>query len=157
MAKQLAADREARAVILQADGVRKAAVLRAEGEKQSMILAAEGRLASAQRDAKARERLAQAEAEATRAVSEAVANGSAAALNYFIAQRYTEALTRLGSGTNTKLIMIPLEAAGIAGSIAGIAELIKEAGLGGAPAAPPNTPPPRKSTPSVTLDFPNMS
>lgn len=161
MAKQLAADREARAVILQADGVRKAQVLRAEGEKQSMILAAEGRLESAQRDAEARERLAQAEAEATRAVSEAVANGSAAALNYFIAQRYTEALQKLGSGTNTKLIMIPLEAAGIAGSIAGIAELVKEANLGGATAAPAAvTAAPRvqrPSVPPVNLEFPNMS
>lgn len=126
MAKQLAADREARAAILQADGFRKAAVLKAEGEKQSMILAAEARLESAERDAQARERLAQAEAEATRVVSEAVAAGSVSALNYFIAQRYTEALSKIGTGTNTKLVMIPLEAVGIAGSLAGMTELIKE-------------------------------
>lgn len=126
MAKQLAADREARAAILQADGFRKAAVLKAEGEKQSMILAAEARLAAAERDAQARERLAAAEAEATRVVSNAVEAGNVAALNYFIAQRYTDALTRIGSAPNAKLVMIPLEAVGIAGSLAGMTELIKE-------------------------------
>jgi regulator of protease activity HflC (stomatin/prohibitin superfamily) len=137
MAKQLAADREARANILQADGIKKAAILKAEGEKQAMILAAEARLASAEKDAAARERLAAAEAEATRLVSEAVQKGSPAALNYFVAQRYTEALTKIGSAGNAKLVMIPLEASGIAGSIAGIAELVKEAGLG-TPAPVPN-------------------
>jgi regulator of protease activity HflC (stomatin/prohibitin superfamily) len=126
MAKQLAADREARAAVLQADGFRQAAVLKAEGEKQSMILAAEARLASAERDAQARERLAAAEAEATRVVSNAVEAGNVAALNYFIAQRYTDALSRIGSAPNTKLVMIPLEAAGIAGSLAGMTELIRE-------------------------------
>lgn len=136
MAKQLAADREARALILQADGIKKAAILKAEGEKQSVILAAEARLGAAEKDAAARERLAQAEAAATRAVAEAVGTaGSTAALNYFVAQRYTEALTRIGSGTNAKLVMIPLEAAGIAGSIAGIAELVREANLPAAPRA----------------------
>ena len=135
MAKQLAADREARAVILAADGVKKAAILKAEGEKQSVILAAEGRLAAAQKDAEARERLAGAEAAATKMVSEAVQSGSAAALNYFVAQRYTDALAKIGTANNSKLIMIPLEASGIAGSIAGIAELVKEAGLN-PPAAP---------------------
>jgi regulator of protease activity HflC (stomatin/prohibitin superfamily) len=126
MAKQLAADREARAAVLQADGFRQAAVLKAEGEKQSMILAAEARLASAERDAQARERLAAAEAEATRVVSNAVEAGNVAALNYFIAQRYTDALARIGSAPNTKVVMIPLEAAGIAGSLAGMTELIRE-------------------------------
>src|ERR1700743_1526935 len=91
-----------------------------------MILAAEARLASPERDAQARERLAQAEAQATRVVSEAVEAGSVQALNYFIAQRYTEALSKIGSGTNTKLVMIPLEAVGIAGSLAGMTELIKD-------------------------------
>ena len=141
MAKQLAADREARAAILQADGFRKAAVLKAEGEKQSMILAAEGRLEAAERDGQARERLARAEAEATRVVSDAVAAGSVSALNYFIAQRYTEALSKIGTGTNTKLVMIPLEAVGIAGSLAGMTELIKESFQpGAAPAQPRGRP-----------------
>jgi regulator of protease activity HflC (stomatin/prohibitin superfamily) len=129
MAKQLAADREARAVILQADGVRKAAVLKAEGEKQSMILAAEGRLAAAQKDAEARERLAGAEAEATRLVSEAVQAGSTAALSYFIAQRYTDALGRIATSPNAKLVLVPLEMTGLAGSVAGIGELIRQATL----------------------------
>jgi regulator of protease activity HflC (stomatin/prohibitin superfamily) len=137
MAKQLAADREARAVILAADGVKKAAILRAEGEKQSVILAAEARLAAAEKDAQARERLAGAEAEATRLVSDAVQAGSPAALNYFIAQRYTDALGKIGTGSNAKLVMLPLEAAGIAGSIAGIAELVREAGLSGPQAVAP--------------------
>ena len=142
MAKQLAADREARAAILQADGFRKAAVLKAEGEKQSMILAAEARLEAANRDAQARERLATAEAEATRVVSNAVEGGNIAALNYFIAQKYTEALTRIGSAPNTKLVMIPLEAVGIAGSLAGMTELIKESLQGRGDALPQPRPRP---------------
>jgi regulator of protease activity HflC (stomatin/prohibitin superfamily) len=152
MAKQLAADREARAAILQADGVRKAAILKAEGDKQSMILAAEGRLAAAEKDAQARERLAAAEAEATRVVSAAVQGGNTAALNYFIAQRYTEALSRIGSAPNTKLVMIPLEAAGIAGSLAGMTELIKES-FGGRDGGPPASRPRGGSVPS-TLPVP---
>jgi regulator of protease activity HflC (stomatin/prohibitin superfamily) len=152
MAKQLAADRQARAAVLQAEGVRKAVVLQAEGEKQSQILAAEGRLAAAEKDAMARERLAQAEAKATQLVSDAVRDGNTAALNYFIAQRYTEALTKLGTGTNAKLIMLPLEAAGIAGSIAGIAELVK-AGLSGAPtiASRPSVPTVKSEPPGPTV------
>lgn len=127
MAKQLAADREARAAILRADGVKKAAVLTAEGQKQAMILTAEGRLGAAQKEAEARERLAAAEAQATRVVSEAVESGSVVALNYFIAQKYTEALARIGTAGNAKLVLIPLDATGIAGSIAGIAELVRAA------------------------------
>lgn len=153
MAKQLAADRGARAAVLEADGFRKAAVLKAEGEKQSMILAAEARLASAERDAQARERLAAAEAEATRVVSNAVEAGNVAALNYFIAQKYTEALTRIGSAPNTKLVMIPLEAVGIAGSLAGMTELIKESfqPRPDAPAIPPAPRPRSSSMPSSSV------
>lgn len=145
MAKQLAADREARALILQAEGVKKAAVLKAEGEKLSMILAAEGRLSSAEKDAAARERLAAAEAKATLVVAEAVGGDPAQALNYFIAQRYTEALTAIGSAPNSKLVMIPLEAVGLAGSVAGIGELVRSA-LGGDPRPPATTttPPARR-------------
>ena len=127
MSKQLTADRQKRARILEAEGFRQSEILKAEGEKQSQILAAEGRLEAAKRDAEARERLAQAEAKATSLVSEAVSAGSAQALNYFIAQRYTEALTTIGSSPNSKLVLIPLEAAGIAGSIAGIVEIVREA------------------------------
>jgi regulator of protease activity HflC (stomatin/prohibitin superfamily) len=92
MAKQLTAEREKRAAVLTAEGVKQAAILKSEGEKQSQILAAEGRLAAANRDAEARERLAQAEAEATRAVSKAVEDGNVQALNYFVAQKYVDAL-----------------------------------------------------------------
>lgn len=127
MSKQLTADRQKRARILEAEGFRQSEILKAEGEKQSQILAAEGRLEAAKRDAEARERLAQAEAKATSLVSEAVSSGSAQALNYFIAQRYTEALTAIGSSPNSKLVLIPLEAAGIAGSIAGIVDIVREA------------------------------
>jgi regulator of protease activity HflC (stomatin/prohibitin superfamily) len=132
MSKQLTADRNKRAQILTAEGQRQSDILKAEGQKQSQILAAEGRLEAARRDAEARERLAQAEAKATSLVSEAIAAGSAQALNYFVAQRYTEALTAIGTAPNAKLVLIPLEAAGIAGSIAGIVDIVREAQSHGA-------------------------
>ena len=125
MAKQLTADRERRAAILRAEGIKQAAILEAEGQKQSQILAAEGRLASAQRDAEARERLAQAEAAATAYVSKAVAEGNVQALNYFVAQKYVEAMTTIGSSANARLVLMPMEASGLVGAIAGIAELTK--------------------------------
>jgi regulator of protease activity HflC (stomatin/prohibitin superfamily) len=125
MAKQLTADREKRAAILQAEGVKQAAILKAEGEKQSQILAAEGRLSAAQRDAEARERLAQAEAAATEAVSKAVAEGNVQALNYFVAQKYVEAVTQIAKAPNSRLILMPLETSGLIGTIAGIADLWK--------------------------------
>jgi len=125
MSKQLTAEREKRAAILQAEGVKQAAILQAEGSKQSQILAAEGRLEAANRDAAARERLALAEANATASVSKAVAEGSVQALNYFVAQKYIDALTRIGAAPNSRLVLMPLEASGVIGSIAGIAELAK--------------------------------
>jgi len=125
MAKQLTADRERRAAILRAEGIKQAAILEAEGQKQSQILAAEGRLAAAQRDAEARERLAQAEAAATAYVSKAVAEGNVQALNYFVAQKYVEAMTTIGQSANARLVLMPLEASSLVGAIAGIAELTK--------------------------------
>ena len=125
MAKQLAADRERRAVILRAEGIKQAAVLEAEGAKQAQILAAEGRLAAAQRDAEARERLAGAEANATAAVSKAVDEGNVQALNYFIAQKYVEAMSQIGQSPNARLVLMPMETSGLVGAIAGIAELTK--------------------------------
>src|SRR5579863_5941472 len=125
MAKQLAADRERRAVILRAEGVKQAAVLEAEGSKQAQILAAEGRLAAAQRDAEARERLATAEANATAAVSKAVDEGNVQALNYFIAQKYVDAMLQIGQSPNSRLVLMPMEASGLVGAIAGIAELTR--------------------------------
>jgi regulator of protease activity HflC (stomatin/prohibitin superfamily) len=127
MAKQLTADRERRAAVMRADGIKQAAVLEAEGAKQAQILAAEGRLAAAQRDAEARERLAAAEAKATSLVSQAVAGGNVQALNYFIAQKYVEALTQIGQSPNSRLVLLPTDMTGLVGTIAGIAELAKRA------------------------------
>lgn len=130
MAKQLNADREKRARVLEAEGVRQAQVLKAEGQKQAEILAAEGRLEAAKRDAEARERMAEAEARATRMVSEAVASGNVQALNYFVAQKYVEALNAIGTSPSSKMVMVPLDAAGITGTIAGIGEIVREAMTG---------------------------
>lgn len=126
MARQMKAEREKRASILEAEGMRQAEILRAEGEKQGAILDAEGRKESAFRDAEARERLAQAEANATTMVSEAIAKGDIQAVNYFVAQKYVESLKDIAGSDNSKLILMPLEASSIIGSIAGIAELAKE-------------------------------
>ncbi|MCY4096386.1 MAG: SPFH/Band 7/PHB domain protein [Gammaproteobacteria bacterium] len=128
MAKQMKAEREKRALVLEAEGEREAAIQVAQGQKQSDILKAEGELEAAKREAEARERLAQAEAEATRMVSEAIANGDANAINYFVAQKYVDALGDLAKSDNNKVMMIPLEATSIIGSIAGIGELTKTIG-----------------------------
>jgi regulator of protease activity HflC (stomatin/prohibitin superfamily) len=134
MTRQMKAEREKRANILDAEGYRQAQILKSEGEKQAAILAAEGRREAAFRDAEARERGAEAEAKATSMVSEAIAKGNIQAINYFIAQKYVEALTRIGSAANNKVVFLPLEATGIIGSIGGIAELAKQAtGLSGPP------------------------
>lgn len=125
MAKQLTADRERRAAVLRAEGIKQAAILEAEGTKQAQILAAEGRLAPAQKDAEARERLADAEAKATAAVSKAVAEGNVQALNYFIAQKYVEAMNQIGQSSNAKLVLMPMEFASLVSTIAGVAELAK--------------------------------
>src|SRR5690242_9234948 len=127
MAKQLTADRERRAAVLRAEGIKQAAILEAEGSKQAQILAAEGRLAAAQRDAEARERLAEAEAKATSAVSKAVTEGNVQALNYFIAQKYVDAMNQIGASPNARLVLMPMETSGLVGTIAGIAELAKTA------------------------------
>ncbi len=128
MGKQMKAEREKRALVLEAEGEREAAIQVAQGQKQSDILKAEGELEAAKREAEGRERLAQAEAEATRMVSEAIANGDANAINYFVAQKYVDALGELAKSDNNKIMMIPLEATSIIGSIAGIGELTKSIG-----------------------------
>jgi regulator of protease activity HflC (stomatin/prohibitin superfamily) len=127
MARQMKAERERRAVILEAEGHRQSAILRAEGEKQAAILQAEGEREAAYREAEARERLAEAEAKATEMVSNAIAAGDVQAINYFIAQKYVEAFRELAAAPNAKFVMMPMETSGIIGSIAGIAELGKEA------------------------------
>ena len=127
MARQMKAEREKRASILEAEGARQAEILRAEGEKQAAVLEAEGRKEAAFRDAEARERSAEAEARATQVVSEAIAKGDVHALNYFIAQKYVEALKGLATAGNQKVLMLPIEATSVLGSLAGIAEIAKAA------------------------------
>ncbi|MBV2208310.1 MAG: SPFH/Band 7/PHB domain protein [Thermomonas sp.] len=127
MARQMKAEREKRANILEAEGLRQAQILRAEGEKQSAILSAEGQREAAFREAEARERLAEAEAKATEMVSNAISSGNVQAINYFIAQKYIEAFKSLAEAPNQKFVMMPMESSGIIGSIAGIADLAKEA------------------------------
>ncbi len=125
MSRQMKAERQKRADILEAEGSRQAEILRAEGEKQGAILDAEGRKEAAFRDAEARERLAEAEANATKMVSDAVKDGDVQALNYFVATKYTEALQEIATSENEKLVLMPLEASSLLGSLGGISELAK--------------------------------
>src|SRR5882724_1099095 len=127
MARQMKAEREKRANILEAEGFRQAAILKAEGEKQAVILAAEGQREAAYRAAEARERSAEAEAKATTMVSEAIEKGDINAINYFVATKYVEALQALATAPNQKVILMPLEAANVIGALGGIAELAKSA------------------------------
>jgi regulator of protease activity HflC (stomatin/prohibitin superfamily) len=127
MARQMIAEREKRANILEAEGARASEILRAEGEKQAAILSAEGRKEAAFRDAEARERSAQAEAEASKVVSEAIATSGTQALNYFVAQKYTEAVGKFATSPNAKTILFPIEATQLIGTLGGIGELVKEA------------------------------
>jgi regulator of protease activity HflC (stomatin/prohibitin superfamily) len=126
MARQMKAEREKRAQILEAEGLRQSAILKADGEKQSAILAADGKKEAAFREAEARVRLAEAEAQATKLVSDAIASGDVNALNYFVANKYVEALKEMANSPNQKMLLLPVEATGILGSLAGIAELAKE-------------------------------
>jgi regulator of protease activity HflC (stomatin/prohibitin superfamily) len=127
MARQMKAEREKRANILEAEGFRQSAILKAEGEKQAAILEAEGRREAAFRDAEAREREAEAEARATQMVSESIAKGDVNALNYFVALKYTDALQAIATAPNQKLVLMPLEAANLIGAVGGVAELFKDA------------------------------
>ena len=136
MARQMKAEREKRAQILEAEGGRASEILRAEGEKQNAVLTAEGKREAAFREAEARERLAEAEAKATTMVSEAIARGNVQAINYFVAQKYIEALKEFAASPNQKIFMLPMEVTGVIGSLAGIAELAKE-NFGRTPPAPP--------------------
>ncbi len=141
MARQMKAEREKRANILEAEGFKQAAILKADGEKQSAILAAEGKKEAAFREAEARERLAAAEAKATTLVSDAIAGGNVNALNYFVANKYVEALKEMANSPNQKMLLLPMEATGVLGSLAGIAELAKESL--GQQQAKSSIPPPR--------------
>lgn len=132
---QMTAERERRAAVARAEGERQAAILRAEGEKQGLVLAAEGRQLAALRDAEARERLAQAEAFATKAVAEAARQGGDTALRYFISDRYIQAFAGLARSGAAKLVIVPIEAAGLAGGITQALELLRADA--GAPGGPP--------------------
>ncbi|MFO1508240.1 MAG: SPFH domain-containing protein [Steroidobacteraceae bacterium] len=137
MARQMKAERDKRANILDAEGFRQAAILKAEGEKQSVVLAAEGSKEAAFREAEARERLAQAEARATAMVSQAIAQGDVQAINYFVAQKYVEALKEFAVSPNQKVMFLPMEASALIGTIGGIAELAKDAMAKQGGTAPP--------------------
>ena len=129
MSQQMTSEREKRAKILEAEGKQRAAILVAEGDKRSVILTAEGEKEAAFREAEARERKAQAEAEATRMVSEAIGHGDINAINYFVAQKYIDALGRVASADNEKVVLMPLEASSMLGSLAGIAEIAKSSSM----------------------------
>lgn len=146
MARQMKAEREKRALVLEAEGARNAQILRAEGAKQSAILEAEGQREAAFRDAEARERLAEAEAKATKMVSDAIASGDVQAINYFVAQKYTEALAAIGTANNQKIVLMPMEASSLIGSLGGIGAIAKEVFGDGSAATPPR----RQSTPRTT-------
>lgn len=138
MARQMKAEREKRAEVLEAEGSRNAQILRAEGAKQAAILEAEGTREAAFREAEARERLAEAEAKATRVVSEAIAVGDVQAINYFVAQKYTEALASIGTASNQKIVLMPMEASSLIGSLGGIGAIARDVfgDGGGQPSAP---------------------
>ncbi len=133
MARQMKAEREKRAAILEAEGEKAAQILTADGAKQAAILTAEGRREAAFRDAEARERLAEAEAKATTMLSSAIGEGNIQAANYFVAQKYVEALTAFATSPNQKTLILPMDTVGLLGSIAGIGEIAKEAFGGGGP------------------------
>ncbi|MCB1673072.1 MAG: SPFH/Band 7/PHB domain protein, partial [Pseudomonadales bacterium] len=141
MASQMKAERTKRAQILDAEGHRQAEILRAEGEKQAQILKAEGERQAAFLEAEARERQAQAEAQATLVVSQAIAQGDLQAVNYFVAQKYIEALAEIAKAPNNKLVLMPLEAASVIGSVAGIGDLVKDLKQG-EKNTPPHSPAP---------------
>ena len=142
MARQMKAERERRALIIEADGDKQAAIARAEGSKQSAVLQAEGRREAAFRDAEARERSAEAEAKATDMVSQAIAKGDINAINYFVAQKYVEAFGKFAESSSTKTLIMPADMSSLAGMVAGVSELVKSVATD-APKAPP--PSPKKS------------
>jgi regulator of protease activity HflC (stomatin/prohibitin superfamily) len=148
MGRQMKAERDKRAEILTAEGDRQSAILRAEGAKQAQILQAEGRREAAFRDAEARERSAAAEAKATELVSDAIAKGQVASINYFIADKYLRALTEIAHSPNQKVLMLPIEASSVLGSLGGIAEIAR-ATFGGNSGGTAASAPPRQSLPAA--------
>ncbi|MBO9558210.1 MAG: SPFH/Band 7/PHB domain protein [Caulobacter sp.] len=144
MARQMKAERERRAVITEAEGEKQAQIARAEGQKQSAILQAEGRREAAFRDAEAREREAEAEAKATAFVSEAISKGDVNAINYFVAQKYVEAFAELAKSPQQKTVIVPADFAGLTGTVAGVAQLVKTLGGDDGPSRPAVPPTPKR-------------
>jgi regulator of protease activity HflC (stomatin/prohibitin superfamily) len=147
MGRQMKAEREKRALILESEGLRASEILKAEGQKQGQILQAEGRREAAFRDAEAREREAEAEAKATQMVSDAIAGGNAQAINYFVAQKYVEAVSLFATSPNSKTILFPVEATQLIGTLGGISALAKEALGGDSTPNAPKPPAPRRPGP----------
>jgi regulator of protease activity HflC (stomatin/prohibitin superfamily) len=139
MARQMMAERNKRAQILEAEGLKQAQVLEAEGRKEAAF-----------RDAEARERAAEAEARATQVVSEAIAKGDVQAINYFVAQKYTEAMARIGTAGNSKIVLMPIEASSLIGSLGGIGAIAREVFGGEEPAGQPR----RSSRPPIVARDP---
>ncbi len=158
MARQMKAEREKRAAILEAEGRRASEILRAEGEKQSAILQAEGLKEAAYREAEARERSAEAEAKATTLVSDAIAGGDAKAINYFVAQKYVEAVSEFARSPNAKTILFPVEATQLIGSLGGIGAIAKEAfGMDGPQAGSPRARPSAPGGRGSAAGLPNVN
>ena len=156
MGRQMKAEREKRAQVLEAEGFKQSEILKAEGEKQAVILEAEAAKEAAFREAEARERQAEAEARATQVVSEAIAAGDGQAINYFVAQKYIEALGQIASADNQKVIMLPMEATSLLGALGGIGEISKDIfgkgnGGGGSSRGPTKA---RTSSPPVAKPLP---
>ncbi|MBN8807469.1 MAG: SPFH/Band 7/PHB domain protein [Sphingomonas sp.] len=150
MTRQMKAEREKRATILESEAARQNEINRAEGQKQAQILEAEGRKEAAFRDAEARERSAQAEAAATKMVSDAIEAGSSQSLNYFIAQKYVDAVSQFATSPNAKTILFPVEATQLIGTLGGIGELARDALAGGGGGNRPAPPAPPRGTVPVT-------
>ncbi|MEY4461007.1 MAG: hypothetical protein RL429_996 [Bacteroidota bacterium] len=132
MEKQMRAERNRRATILEAEGEKGSQILTAEGQRESDIQRAEGQKQSAileaEGQAQARIRVAEAEAEAIRLVSDAVKAYAGDPVQYLIAQKYLETLNQMTSGNETKTVFLPYEATGVLGSLGGIKELLKSQG-----------------------------
>jgi regulator of protease activity HflC (stomatin/prohibitin superfamily) len=134
---QMTAERRRRASVTEANGLREAEILKAQGAREAEILRAQGLREAAFLEAEARERAAEADAKATDVVSKAIAAGDIQAIQFFLGQKYVEALQTIGASENSKLVLMPLEAAGVTGAIAGVGELVRTMGGQGKSETPP--------------------
>ena len=129
MEKQMRAERDRRAAVLEAEGQKRAKILEAEGFRESEIKKAEGEKQSeilkAEGQAQARIRTAEAEAEAIKLVSNAIAEKNGNPINYLVATKYIDTLQEMVSGQDNKTVYIPFEATGVLGSLGGIKEMFK--------------------------------